>query len=337
MKNLFATTAAIEEMDEIPSNKLKNFWRYSANVLLLFLIGDLLSSFLGSFAVSFFMNLSGEAKEIILNASNDYNALAKALEHWTLQHPNIFMSFQLFGRVGLIAVVLFFTKKLENRRFTTLGIFKKGVISEFIVGIFIGAIMFCAVYGIMLVSGQAEFSGISPKLHIGALIAFFFAYLVQGMSEEILIRGYYMTGVASCNNVHFAVFSTSIAFALLHFGNNGASPLSFINLFLFGAFTALYYLRRGSIWGVAAIHGVWNFVQGQIFGCSVSGHYVTTSLFETTYPDGSALFTGGAFGPEGGLATTIILVIGILILLPMENKRIEVPLPRYKGEFHSAI
>ncbi len=341
MKNIFATTAAIEEINESPSNHNKSFWKYSANLLLLVIIGSFLSSMIASFASSFFFSQSAIANEILQNATTDYdaiyNAVYEALMEWTIQHPNIYMSLQLFGTAGTIAVVLFFTSKIDHRRIVTLGIFKKGAVPEYIVGLIIGIIMFAAVYGIMLLSGQAEFAGISPRLHIGALIAFFFAYLIQGMSEELLIRGYYMTGVANCTSVHFAVFASSVAFSLLHFGNNGISVLAFINIFLFGVFTAFYFLRRGSIWGVAAIHSSWNYVQGQIFGCSVSGNFGATSLFETTYKEGSTLFNGGEFGPEGGLAITIVLVIGIIILLPMKNKRMDVPLPRYSGEFHSAV
>ena len=113
--------------------------------------------------------------------------------------------------------------------------------------------------------------------------------------------------------------------------------MGIINLFLFGVFAALYFLRRGSIWGIGAIHSIWNFAQGNIFGCKVSGSLSGESLFRTNYIGESILFNGGSFGPEGGLAVTIVLFIGIVVLLPMKNKHVEIPPIRLKGEFYSAL
>ncbi len=335
MKSIFGTTAIIDEVSETTPPNKHNFWRLSANILLILLVGSIVSSALISPLLSFAMLKSGDAGSFL--KGTDYNTLYNALNSWSIAHPNIFMVLQLFGTVGTIAVTIFLAFKFDGRRLATLGIFKNGAFAEYIVGLLIGAIMFSAVYGIMYLSGGVNFNGISTKLHIGALVAFLFAYMVQGMSEELLLRGYYMCGIGSFSSIPFSIFVSSIAFAILHFGNNGMSIFAFINIFLFGLFTALYFLRRGSIWGVAAIHATWNYVQGQIFGCNVSGNYATSSLFETSLNNKSAIFNGGAFGPEGGLAVTIVLVVGIIILIPMKNKRINLPLPRYRGEFHSAV
>lgn len=58
----------------------------------------------------------------------------------------------------------------------------------------------------------------------------------------------------------------SIVFALLHMANTGISLLALLNLFLFGVFMSVYMVRRGNLWGACAIHAVWNFVQGNVFG-----------------------------------------------------------------------
>jgi membrane protease YdiL (CAAX protease family) len=122
----------------------------------------------------------------------------------------------------------------------------------------------------------------------------------------------------------------------LHYGNSGINLLGLLNLFLFGVFAALYFLRRGSIWGISAIHSMWNFAQGNVFGCAVSGNSGMDSIFSTTSQSANTIFNGGAFGPEGGLGVTIILSIGIIILLPLKNKMVEVPMRKFGSEFYSA-
>ena len=52
---------------------------------------------------------------------------------------------------------------------------------------------------------------------------------------------------------------------------------------------------------------MWNYAQGPLFGFPVSGLGFGT-IMKTTVT-GPALWTGGAFGPEGGLLVTLALVV----------------------------
>ena len=62
--------------------------------------------------------------------------------------------------------------------------------------------------------------------------------------------------------------------------------LAFINLTLFGVFASLYFIKRGSIWGIGAFHSIWNLVQGNFWGLSVSGGATECSVFRTTMVEG---------------------------------------------------
>lgn len=75
-----------------------------------------------------------------------------------------------------------------------------------------------------------------------------------------------------------------------------------------------YLLKTDNIWGVAGIHAAWNFAQGNIFGLAVSGQGTGTSL--TTFlsqpvPD---WLTGGQFGIESSVVTSLVLLAGIAYL-----------------------
>ena len=89
--------------------------------------------------------------------------------------------------------------------------------------------------------------------------------------------------------------------------------LAYINLFLCGLLFGLLFVESGSIWMVAALHSGWNFLQGNIFGISVSGTAKSSSVFDSSFADGWSFMNGGDFGLEGGLAVTIVLAVGIYV------------------------
>lgn len=338
MDRIFETTTVIQEASM--TVKKRGFIKVTLIFLLVYGIGSLLSSALLSvpmFGYIFdYISNNSEMTEAINNG--DYvayeEAYMNAVTEMTSNLPDWITAFSLLATAGVIVVTIFYCTKLERRRLFTLGFVKKGAIPEYFAGLGIGLVMFSAAYGIIILSGQATFNGFNAEASIPTILFFFVGFLVQGMSEEVLFRGYYfVSGSCSRNNIALAIFISSAFFALFHGGNNGISVMAMLNLFLFGIFAALYFLRRGSIWGIAAIHSVWNFAQGNIFGCAVSGTSSGSALLTTTYVGTNTLFNGGAFGPEGGLGVTIVLFIGIVILLIMKNKEIMV---QYNGEFYSA-
>jgi len=110
-----------------------------------------------------------------------------------------------------------------------------------------------------------------------------------------------------------------VAFALFHTRNPALGPLALANLLLFGVATALYkvLVDNGQLWGVFAIHTVWNWLQQVVFGLPNSGitSVADNALFTVT-PNTSLpeLIWGGGFGPEGTLGATLVLVALILAL-----------------------
>ncbi len=337
MKKIFGTTAAIEEIEDMSPEQKSSTGKSTVRMFLIIFIGSFLSSVIMSAPLSYFMMKSGDAGAFLNSGSADYEEMSTALIEWSNSHTDLYAVLSLFGTAGLILATLFFARKLERRSYASLGIFKKDAVWEYLLGIIIGIAMFTAVYGIMVISGNAEFLGLNSGFSIKFILAFFFAYLIQGMSEELLIRGYYFVGCVNQSGVFVSILFSSIAFSILHIGNNGFSIVGFLNIFLFGIFAALLFLRRGNIWCVAAMHSIWNFVQGQFFGFNVSGNASDVSIFKTQITEGGHLLSGGSFGPEGSLIVTAILVVCILIVLPLKNKKVIPPLPRYKGEFHSAV
>ena len=110
------------------------------------------------------------------------------------------------------------------------------------------------------------------------------------------------------------VLISSLLFMMLHLLNPNLSVIGLLNLFLFGLFAALFALYEGGLWGVFAIHTVWNWAQGNIFGFEVSGTEVSGAIILNLAETGPDWLTGGAFGPEGGLVVTAILLVSSFLV-----------------------
>ena len=318
MKKLLGTNPLFQEAER--SSRIKGFWKVTLIFLAVYEVASLISSVIVIGPTFFYVFTSDVVRNIMMGNYNSLEEIMGAIGLVTNSMPPWLLLVSLFATVGTYIPVLIYCTKIERRPLRTLGFTKKGAVREYIVGLGIGLMMFGAVYGLMLLSGQAEIVGFSPDISIGMLILFFLGFMIQGMSEEVLCRGFYYVSAGVTNPVA-ALFASSAIFSLLHILNPGVTLLALVNIFLFGIFAALYFLRRGDIWGIGAIHTIWNFAQGNLFGCSVSGTGNGGSVLLTRFSQESTLFTGGTFGPEGGIAVTFVLLIGIAVLLPMKNKQ----------------
>lgn len=261
---------------------------------------------------------------LIEHPSPDFSAmydtlLAAALPPWV-------MAISLLTTVTTIITCLVYCLRIEKRNTLSLGLIKQGAAAEYAVGMAIGFALLAGAVGIGLLTGSLELSVI-PSPNVGLILFFFLGYTVQGFSEELLCRAYLMVSLSRGAPLWVCVLTNALLFAALHMFNPGITVLALLNITLFGILASLYTLRRGSIWGIAAVHTVWNFAQGNVFGISVSGMNATPSLLAATGGEGdlSHLIHGGSFGLEGGLAVTIILIAGIGVLYLADTKKSELP------------
>lgn len=138
-------------------------------------------------------------------------------------------------------------------------------------------------------------------------------YAIQGPAEEVLFRGYILDNVRGQWGLVPALVISSVAFSLVHLSNPAYGVLPFVNLVLFGLGTALYrvYVDGDQLWGVFAIHTVWNWLQQVVFGLPNSGiGSVPEDALFVVRPNSSlpGPFWGAGFGPEGTLAATLVLL-----------------------------
>ncbi|WP_295087534.1 CPBP family intramembrane glutamic endopeptidase [Ruminococcus sp.] len=234
--------------------------------------------------------------------------------------PKVMIPSLLSTVFGTLAAI-FYCRCIEMRPVRSMGARKKGFFSHYFSGLLCGIIMMSAIALISAALGITKMK-LCNNVNYGVIALFFLGFVVQGMSEEFIFRGYLMTTIGgSGQHTAVAVLISSVGFALAHAGNPGFGPLPFVNLFLFGAFAALCVVIFDNIWGACAIHSIWNFTQGNFYGISVSGSVDAESIFRSVPQSSHAFLTGGKFGIEGSLITTFVLCIGIASELYMISRK----------------
>jgi len=220
--------------------------------------------------------------------------------------------FSLFTTSMGILVALAYVRFAEKRKLTTIGLTKQNILPQFGVGALLGIAMISIPIAILLL-----FNGgitINPAINNNLLILYFLGFIIQGAAEEFLIRGYFFTSLYKSSNIFWAVTISSLFFALLHLLGPVMGVLPFINIFLFGVFACFIFLRTKNIWAIAALHAMWNFFQGNLYGFQVSGQIYREYMFyiKSSLPK---ILTGGDFGIEGGLLATAVIIIATVITI----------------------
>lgn len=252
-------------------------------------------------------------------AAGDVEAGIKAA--MALSQSNAMLIAMLFANAGIILVTLLFCKLIQKRKVTTVGFQKPGLWKEYLCGMGVGFVIFSVAVLLCVVTGSLKIQGLSATFSIGVFVMFLLGYMIQGMAEEVMCRGYFLVSVSRRYPLAVGIAANSVLFAALHLLNNGISVLAFINLMLFGIFASVYFIKRGNIWGVGALHSIWNLVQGNVYGIRVSGMQSNCTILSSEMVAGRELINGGDFGLEGGLAVTIVLVAGTLIMLATKQQR----------------
>ncbi|CAN5613779.1 hypothetical protein BH23GEM10_BH23GEM10_05000 [soil metagenome] len=146
-------------------------------------------------------------------------------------------------------------------------------------------------------------------------------FTVAAFAEEALFRGYPFQVLARAGGPVVAVMVTSVLFAIAHGANPDVGPIALANIFLAGVMLGVAYLRTLSLWFVTAVHVGWNWAMATLFDLPVSGIAgFDTPLYEPVV-GGPAWWSGGAFGPEGGLVGTLAFGLALFALLRLRGVR----------------
>ena len=285
-------------------HRLRAFWRLSLQLLLMVASVIVLGG-----ALSVWTLLSGSAQ--------------------TWLDPQLSLALNvLFTLPAVLASVALAGHFLDRRPFTDFGFrFRRDWWLDFGFGLALGALLMAAIFAVEWAAGWVIITGAAQTSLPGwpfpvALALQVLIFLCVGIYEELLSRGYILRNLAEGFNcpqlgprgaLLLAWSLSSLAFGLAHRGNPNATLVSSGNIALAGLFLGLGYILTGDLAIPIGLHIAWNFFQGNVFGFPVSGMTSVTSCI-AIQQGGPALWTGGAFGPEGGLLGILAMLVGSLLI-----------------------
>jgi uncharacterized protein len=138
------------------------------------------------------------------------------------------------------------------------------------------------------------------------------ALLAGSAGEELLFRGYGFQMLFRVWGRHTTVFTVGALFAALHGANPNSTWLGIVNTAGFGILFGYAFLRSGDLWLPIGLHFGWNFTL-PLFGVNVSGLTMRLTGYEMDWNIGP-LWSGGEYGPEGSVLTSIVLFALALFL-----------------------
>lgn len=312
MKELFGTAAPIEEARAVAKARAGEGKKPGQNIFIILL------AVVAIFAIS--STITTIASIIFLIASNlSSGNVEQVFEQAKIkQVSESTIIFSLYLTVVPIFLYILYSKIIEKRKITSLGFVKRKMLPSYLLGLGIAVLLMGSTAGLCLITGAMSIK--KEGIGVVTLILYITCWLIQGLSEEVMCRGFLMTSIARRYSLTLGVIVNSVVFAACHLLNPGFTVLAFINIVLYGIFLSLLFIRTENIWACAACHSAWNCMQGNVFGIAVSGMNVPT-VFSTTFNEKFSLLNGGSFGLEGGLSITLMLVIGITILFVSIRKR----------------
>lgn len=231
----------------------------------------------------------------------------------------------LFGFAFTALLIFLWVWLFERRGLRAIG-FNSDGLKRFGRGFLIGLGFLAAVVGLIWAVGgyRIEAAGVWAAPSFAAILPILIllaGFCIQGSTEEIVMRGWIMQIIASRHGIIWAMVVNAVLFSLLHGMNIKPEPglmLGLVNIVLVGVFFSLYAIREQSIWGVCGWHAAWNWLLGLGFGLEVSGNPIETPplIVDLTGNAGAPWWlTGGGFGPEGSVMTTLVLGAGIAWLV----------------------
>jgi len=140
--------------------------------------------------------------------------------------------------------------------------------------------------------------------------------------EELFIRGYAFSVLRRMAGWKLALIATSVVFGLLHAGNPGASAESILSVTVAGLFLGSVFLATGSLYAAGAAHFAWNWTMAALLHTPVSGLAVPTPDYRTV-DAGPDWLTGGAWGPESGVAAVAAMAAVMYYLYARRLRRME--------------
>jgi len=189
-------------------------------------------------------------------------------------------------------------------------------------GVGLGALMAALAVGLAFVIDHTTVHltgnwGIWPQVALPIMVGL----VLAALAEELMFRGYPMRRLADAIGAPAAIAVFALLFGLAHAGNPNATPFSTVNVALAAVWLSFAFFSTGGMALAWGLHFGWNAGLSMLFDAPVSG-FKFVDVPGVDYLSGRHIWVdGGAFGPEGGIVTTIVMIAGTLAVIGARVKQ----------------
>lgn len=190
-------------------------------------------------------------------------------------------------------------------RFSDFGLgWNASAVRQLLIGLGSGAGGAALMLGLPLLTGIATLEA-RPASGTATLVVLllFFVLAFGSLGEELTFHGYAFQFLTRSMGVFATILPVSAIFGLMHMGNANVSALGLFNTMLFGFLLGFACWRSGALWLPVGIHFGWNLML-PVFGTNLSGFTMGMTGYALRWNVGE-LWSGGEYGPEGGLLATL--------------------------------
>ncbi|MDP9457715.1 MAG: CPBP family intramembrane metalloprotease [Actinomycetota bacterium] len=196
-------------------------------------------------------------------------------------------------------------------------------------GLLLGGLLMSGIFSVEAAAGWIEVSAVASvpagAPSVLAVFAPVFRFACAGIAEELIFRAYqirnlaegarFLPGIDPKAAVLIGWVASSLIFGIAHGSNPNASLLGTVNVAAAGIMLGAGYVLTGRLALPIGLHVSWNLFQGNVFSFPVSGLEPAGATVLTVEQHGQNIWTGGAFGPEGGLLGLAAFASGTVAIL----------------------
>lgn len=229
----------------------------------------------------------------------------------------VLLLFNIFGVVvagtvglcatGLIANLL--TMRIFDRRpFTDIGLQGgRASLQNLLLGLVLGAGAAALMLAAPLIAGTGHFiPQANPGFSWGTLVFYVATLAAAATGEEMIFRGYAFQLLIEKIGPFATVLPVAVIFGFTHSSNPHSTWLGVLNTILWGIVLGYAFLRSRDLWLPIGLHFGWNVVL-PLFGVNLSGLTIELTRYHYRW-DLLPLWSGGDYGPEGGLLATVFVI-----------------------------
>lgn len=219
----------------------------------------------------------------------------------------------IIDSIGLIAVIGLssFVAKVEGRPLGAFGLpLREAFRKRFALGVIWGLTLALLDIGCTYLLGGYSFGrfALSPGAVLSFGAAWALAFIMVGLFEEFLFRGYVLQSLSIGVGFWPAAILLSAIFGALHLTNAGEGIVGALDVMLYGLFACFTLSRTGNLWFAVGLHAAWDFSLTFLYSVPGSGMHAKGQLLQATL-HGPAWLTGGAAGPEGSVIGLAVLIL----------------------------